>query len=252
MKAPQFTVTLAKALQNAEIPVTYELLSYKGDEQGVMPVLGISAIGQPTGFERFPIFDEAYRKVLVGKIVDRYWNYEVGLESADMFWNAVRRWLNMNMPYYNGLYQTIPFDRAMLTVDMNSTSIGENDSRSETSGESESKSGTKTKGKAFDNQMPITAMSENESYATSANENKGESDTAGKGSERGEAKSRDTAVNDSETKGFQGNANALLADFRANLLNTDELIVTAMRPLFMLIWKNTETATRGEYMRGLL
>lgn len=252
MKDPQFTLTLAKAIQNAEIPVTYDLLTYKGTEQGVFPVLGVSAIAQPTGFERFPIFDEAYRKVLVGKIVDRYWNYEIGLQSADMFWNAVRRWLNMNMPYFNELYKSVDFDLAMKTVDISTTVIGVNDVSQTSSSTNKTSSKSEQSGKSFDNQMPQTEMSENENYATGATETSGKSSSSGEGNDEGKSRSKGVDTTESQTTGFQGSQSDLLAAFRANIINVDNEIVTAMRPLFMLVWKNAETATRGEYLRGLL
>lgn len=55
----------------------------------------------------YPIFDEEYRSVLNQKIVSHYLNYNIGYESASLFYFYITRKMNEIMPYYNQLYATI-------------------------------------------------------------------------------------------------------------------------------------------------
>lgn len=252
MKDPQFTLTLAKCLSNIEVPITYDVLEYKGEKMGMFPVLGTPPLGDMTGLEHFPIFDEDYRPILVGKILDRYWNLEIGQESADMFWHALRRWLNENMPMYNELYKTIPFEQALETANLTTTTTGDTVSNTVTSGESEQLSDVESRAKTFNNEMPQTAMSEDENYATSAVESESDTTTNGSGTESGSADTTTTQEAVSTTRGYQGSQSSLLAEFRANILNVDGLILDNMRNLFMLIWRNGDTASTTEYLRGFL
>ena len=68
------------------------------------PRLGLAASGNSYGLSAYPIFDEAHRQVLNDAIIRRYWNYEIGSETPDMFaWN-LNDALHRIMPYYNSLY----------------------------------------------------------------------------------------------------------------------------------------------------
>jgi hypothetical protein len=76
----------------------------------------------PIGLGIYPIFDEAYRGGLNQKIVDHYWNREIGMETIEMFSFAMKRKMNEIMPYYNKLYvsERIEFD-ALVTMDITTT-----------------------------------------------------------------------------------------------------------------------------------
>lgn len=68
------------------------------------PRLGIAATGNSYNLSPYPIFDEGHRQVLNDAIIRRYWNYEIGAETSDMFaWN-LNDALHRIMPYYNSLY----------------------------------------------------------------------------------------------------------------------------------------------------
>ena len=60
----------------------------------------------------FPIFDESYRTTLETNIVKAYYMHEIGFETMALFKFYLNQWLNLNMPYYNQLYesQRIKFD----------------------------------------------------------------------------------------------------------------------------------------------
>lgn len=247
-----FTLPLKTVLAYADIPVTYEVVEFKGESFGLLPVMGPSEWGVQTGLESYPIHDEDYRRVLNGKILDRYWNREIGQESVDMFFHALRRWLNENMPYYNKMYADITFEHGMQTVNMKTTNTGTSNQTQNTTGNSNSTNTTGSNAKTFTNEMPQTAMSEDESYATSAVEAESTTTVTGSGSETGEATTSATQGGDSETIGRQGNAGDILASYRASILNVDRIVLDAMSELFMQIWRTSDAGTPNEYVKGLI
>ena len=54
----------------------------------------------------FPIFDEAYRNVLLKKILKHYYTREIGLETVGLWKLHMDTRLNEIMPYYNQLYKS--------------------------------------------------------------------------------------------------------------------------------------------------
>lgn len=58
------------------------------------------------GLDSYPIFDEDYRDGLNQKIIDHYWNREIGQETIEMFTFAMKRKMNEVMPYFNQLYES--------------------------------------------------------------------------------------------------------------------------------------------------
>ena len=54
----------------------------------------------------FPIFDEAYRNVLLTKILKHYYTREIGEETVGLWKLWLEDRLNVIMPYYNQLYKS--------------------------------------------------------------------------------------------------------------------------------------------------
>ena len=52
----------------------------------------------------YPIFDENYRTTLNQKILNHYYENEIGFETAALFRFYLNNKLNEIMPYYNDLY----------------------------------------------------------------------------------------------------------------------------------------------------
>ena len=77
-------------------------------EQGNVPASGsvryTNATYKKIGLDKYPIFDEAYRKTLNDKIIDHFYFREIGFETCAQFAWYLRRTMNEIMPYYNELY----------------------------------------------------------------------------------------------------------------------------------------------------
>ena len=55
----------------------------------------------------YPIWSEDYRKILERKIIMHYFNKEIGLETVGLWKLYLEERLNLIMPYYNEIYQTV-------------------------------------------------------------------------------------------------------------------------------------------------
>lgn len=53
----------------------------------------------------YPIFDERYRTALNAKILNHYYDHEIGLETPDLFNHYLSNRMAEIMPYYNEMYR---------------------------------------------------------------------------------------------------------------------------------------------------
>jgi len=61
--------------------------------------IGLVEMGTDLGLSEYPIFDEEYRVGLNKKIIDHFWNREIGHESVDQFKFNLKRRMNEVMPF---------------------------------------------------------------------------------------------------------------------------------------------------------
>lgn len=54
----------------------------------------------------YPIFDEDYRRVFETNFIRNFYTREIGFETEELFKFKLDTWLNINMPYYNKLFQS--------------------------------------------------------------------------------------------------------------------------------------------------
>src|SRR5690606_28257659 len=107
-----------------------------------------------------------YRPFLNGRIIDRYWNREIGLETIEMFQLAMRRKMNEIMPYYNQLYLSTEVEyNPLSTIDIKTVSTGnmvqEAESTAVNTGQSESTAASRSVG----SDTPQTMLSGDGDYA---------------------------------------------------------------------------------------
>lgn len=62
--------------------------------------------GFDIGLDKYPIFDENYRRNLNNKIIEHFYFREIGFETAELFKRYLNRTMNEIMPYYNQLYKS--------------------------------------------------------------------------------------------------------------------------------------------------
>ena len=202
-----------------------------------MELAEVLAVTDDIGLGTYPIFDEEYRKTLNAKIVDHYYNCEIGRETISMFRLSMRRRMNEIMPYYNQLYESerLKID-PLLTVDM--TTAG--DSTTEQTAKSDSKASSDVTGESesWNTDYPQTSILTGESYASSGS--KGKSDTLTESTGGEESSATGTGRNTSTTRGVQGNQSAMLNLYRETFLNIDLQVIAELSDCFMAIWGTAE------------
>lgn len=204
------------------------------------------------GLDSYPIFDNDYRASLNHKIVQHYWNREIGQETVEMFKFAMRRRMNEEMPYFNKLYQSeqLTFD-PFKTVDMSTVvNGGVNESVNASGNSSGSSSGT-SGSRAVQSSTPQTLLAGNKDYATAAADTTGQSATTNTGSESSTTSTTSETSNTSHVSGYQAMPASLLADYRTVLLNIDMMVIERLADCFMLIWNTGDEYRRlkGQYYR---
>jgi len=213
-----------------------------------MPLKDVLELEPDIGLLHYEIFDEAYRGKLNQKIIDHYWNQEIGQETISMFKHALKRKMNEIMPFYNQLYasEKLKFD-PMNTVDMTTFSTSESDtagtSKSDTTSTSDAKS------RAISQQFPQVALSGNGDYATAGQDNI--SNTAATGGSEEESTGKQNGKATGNVTGRQGSGTRLLMEYRQSFLNVDMMVINDLAELFMLIWSNGDEFTeRNTYSYG--
>lgn len=212
------------------------------------------------GLDSYPIFDPGYRAALNNKIVQHYWNREIGQETVDMFKFAMRRRMNEEMPYFNKLYESerLTFD-PFKTIDMQTVvSGGVNESANATVNNTGSSTGSSSGisgSRAVQSNPPQMLLSGDKDYATAAADTTGQSSTTNTGSETSESttstETTSETSNNSSVSGYQAMPSSLLADYRSVLLNIDMMVIERLADCFMLVWNSGDEYTRlkGQYYR---
>ena len=70
-------------------------------------------IGRPKLFDfHYPFFDEEYKKVFETNFIRHFYMREIGYETEGLFKMMLEDWLNINMPYFNRMFESelIEFD----------------------------------------------------------------------------------------------------------------------------------------------
>lgn len=208
-------------------------------------VNGVSKLtGGNIGIQYYPIFDETYRDHLTGRIIDHFWNREIGAESVDMFQLFMRRRMNEIMPYYNTLYLStkIEFD-PLSTVDLHTISTGAQTQGITSHGTNNTTTDTKSTSRSVTSETPQTMLSGDADYATGAADVNG--DVANTSDATEDSTSNVNASNNGDTtvSGYQGSAAALLLQYRETLINIDLMVISELEELFMGVWDNGDSYT---------
>lgn len=226
--------------EQSYISVTYEGINY-----GKLPTV---PDWNQLGMGYYPIFDEAYRPILNGKILDEFYMREIGQETIGMWTLSMRRRLNNAMPYFNKLYESekIPYN-ALDTMNIVSN---RNDTVHETqaaTGENTSTNDTTSAARAVSSSTPNTMLSGDEDYATGATDTNSQSH-ANVTSNNTTNNTNDVTNDGSSTvTGYQAAASDLINKFRASLLNIDMMVIRELQPCFMNILNSSDDYSKRGY-----
>jgi len=185
------------------------------------------------GLNDYPLFDESYRPALNQKIIEHFWNREIGQETPSMFRQQLRKRMNEKMPLYNQHYEAsrIKFD-PLKTVDMKNVSESDTTASSTSAATSASTSGAKSRSVGSDH--PQELLSNTGDYATTSSDAISDSTASGTSSDNGSSEQH--AASSGGVTGFQGNAAAVIFQLRATFVNVDMMVIEELEDLFMLVW----------------
>lgn len=205
------------------------------------------------GLDDYPIYDEAHRGVLNGKIIRRYYMREIGFETLGQFaWN-MRRKMHEIMPYYNELFrsETLVTD-PMLSKNLDYTekwTRGETTSRDRSDARATDSTSTSRSASDDRNVFQDTPMNgldtgaiEAMDYATNVTLDHGTTESGSSARNETSGSSTDGYTGDFDgtrahsRKGYDTSQSELLLTYRKTLLNIDLEIVDSLSTLFMGLW----------------
>lgn len=219
------------------------------------------------GLADYPIFNEAYRATLNQKILDHYWNEEIGFETTSLFKQSMKSRMNIIMPYYNELYKTLLTDYGLedmlkdidMTTDSETTSVASGESETTGNGTvnatTEDSANTTSGAKALNSTYPQQEINSNGRYAASGSESESNSTSANE-SEQNQTTSNTSTSNSSDDAfvtalsrqhGRGRSAAAIVQEFRSAIINIDELIIDDLSELFMIVWSVPHAYTPHTY-----
>lgn len=236
-----FTVTLKRAIE-----LSGGTTEWVPGENGAQGYTKFTPGSSTLGLMDYPIWDPAYRDRLNGKIIDQYWNREIGQETIDLFQLAVRRKLDQSMPLINQMYQTTQLEFDPLST-INLTTLNSADSTQTTNNTSSNQTTSDSSGKSrtVQSETPQMQLAGNEDYATGLADANSQSAA---NSSANEDSSQDITANangQTTVKGYQAMPSDLIMQYRATLLNIDMLVINELADLFMLVWDTGDAYTQS-------
>lgn len=207
---------------------------------------GLRIIDKPgvIHLDKYPVFDESHRKVINSLILDTYWNREIAYETVDVFIGQLRMLMQKIMPAYNKLYESAAIDiDPFLTTDIRSESTGSSDTTSTRDSQADSTSTQGANTRSVNYSLPSQQLKADGHYGESGVDGLSSSDTSSTASD--ESTARDVTASDakSRTFGYAGSQAALIQEYRASIINIDEMIVDELEPLFLMLWGSPHTFT---------
>ena len=192
------------------------------------------------GLDKYPIFNEEYRKVLNDRIRREFWLNEIGHETIDIFIWRLELKMDLIMPRYNRMYlaeleNVDPLDGGISENDTrqwgNSNSNGSNTQASDGSGS------TGSKGRTVASDTPQTRLSGNSDYASSMSDATNETTNKSKSTSSSNSQNRNEYDNNQSSRSKQRGSKAqMIAQYRSTLINVDNFIIEELRELFLGVW----------------
>lgn len=226
----------------------YEAVTFAGSTYGKLPVLPDY---EKINLAYYPLFNEGYRKILNGKIIDEYFNQEISTETIDNFLLIIRKKMDQIMPYFNELYlsKQLEFD-PLKTMDIHSVGTSIMEGNETVNGTNTTESDTKSGSRATNLNFPQTALAGNADYATSAVDSTSSSDVDATSTQDSSSASTSENSSDNHVTGYQGNISNLVMAYRATLINIDTMVISELSDCFMLLHNNGDEYFASESRYG--
>ena len=179
----------------------------------------------------WPIFDEAYRRVLEIKILKHFYTREIGLETVGLWKLKLDTKMNEIMPYYNQLYESVdlvtePVNEIDVTY-LEHIDAKSNNTANSTTTTDDSNVYSDTPMDFIEDGLDAIKRGE---YASNANYDQGESNTDSTANTNSEQDRLRTE------KGHRQSQSDLLLKYRETFINIDLMIIEELETLFMGVW----------------
>lgn len=194
--------------------------------------------------DKYPIFDENYRETLNNKILNHYFDAEIGFETAPLFRHYLLAKLNEIMPLYNIMYekQKDLLENIFGNVNLTETFQGENSNNSNVSNNSQSNSTGNSNMKNLFQDTPQgeldTTAIKNQKWATNLTLN--ENNTNGNITDNSTSVGNSNGTNNYIKKIIGNNGGKynieLLKEIQNSIINIDIMIINELQDLFMGIY----------------
>jgi hypothetical protein len=194
--------------------------------------------------DKYPIFDENYRETLNNKILNHYFDAEIGFETAPLFRHYLLAKLNEIMPLYNIMYekQKDLLENIFGNVNLTETFQGENSNNSNVENNSQSNSTGNSNMKNLFQDTPQgeldTTSINNQKWATNLSLN--ENSTNGNITDNSTSVGNSNGTNNYIKKIVGNNGGKynieLLKEIQNSIINIDIMIINELQDLFMGIY----------------
>lgn len=181
------------------------------------------------GLQDYPIWNETYRETLNKKILNHYYENEIGFETASLFKFYLNNKMAEIMPYYNKMYNNVEnaITNIMDNVDLRETSnrLNNNDVNTSSTSNSDSKNLFQDTPQGKINFEKL----ENQQWATNYTNNVNDiNDNSSSHGENTENYERHIIGNNGKKYNIE-----ILKDLQNNLFDIDMLIINQLNDLFM-------------------
>lgn len=189
------------------------------------------------GLGTYPIFEEVYRETLNNKIIRHYYTREIGAETVGRFRMFVEDAMELIMPYYNQMYESLAVANKLEPLHDHKMSSSSH-SWGESSSKGDNKSNSESNLQNVFSDTPASSMIPEQikklEYATNVtlDEDNSKSQSESKSNSDFDAESYQT------TEGFTRPQAELLKLYRTTFINIDRDIVNdiELSQCFMTIW----------------
>lgn len=186
--------------------------------------------GVDLGLRDYPIFDESYRDALNQKIVDHFFDREIGTETPALFVMYLNRTMQEHMPQINRVYEALR-DRTNV-LGITETVTGETQDASTGTSRDTTRS-TSTATQYASNAPQVSMVGKNEvDYYDTGNRSMSESDGNGTSTDERSATATSKSTRTTDTGGLSD----MLLAWYTGINNADQLVFQVLEPCFSQIF----------------
>ncbi len=248
-----FTKTLEEVLEDVygetmdpdDYQIGYDEFVFEGVNYGRLPSLSSYT---PLGLGDYPIFNEQYRAILNGKIIEEYYHQEIGQETVELFIWRLRVKMNQIMPFYNQLYEStrIEYD-ALDSMRIHSVTNEVLETTEDTTAENVTDTESKSGSRAIGSDFPQMMLAANGDYASNGSDLNGTAEVDSTTNSTANSNSNNESNRDNLVTGYQGAASDLITKYRNSLINIDTSVLADLSDNFMGVLNNGDEYFARQY-----